>query len=226
MSNIVADIVEDIQIKPSKLKLVLKWVISLSVSAVVVAFTFGQVKATRLNKLDYYEKVINENTAAMVDLRAEMKVGFQEVNARIDKVYDDGFRAFTDFQELNNKQLGMIIDYGKSDKEMLKRMLEITSMEKTQAIETQVEQAKNTKSTTLPESQIVIRPLKEINQNKGYISLVGMAAVGTNDTIYQLTGATKEYINKIDRNRYNLGAVVQNQNNPGLYDVNYTTKKQ
>jgi hypothetical protein len=221
MSNILADIVEDVQIKPSKLKLVLKWVISISLSAIVVAFTFGQIKAMRINRLDSFEKALNNSTAAMIDLRTEMKAGFDQVNARIDKGYDDGFRIFNDFQIYNNKQLGMIIDYGKSDKEMLKRMLELTTLEKTKSVETELQQAK----TEPYQSNITIKQVGKPTANKNYKNLAQIVPQGSTDTIFYLTGATKEYIDKIDRKKYRVGAIIENQNYPGLFDVNYTNNK-
>jgi hypothetical protein len=222
MSNILADIVEEVNIKPKLSKLILKWVITIATSTIVIAFAFGQIKAMRVNRLDNFERILDENTAAMVDLRTEMKAGFENVSARFDKVYDDGYKAFNDFQIYNNKQLGLIIDYGSSNKDLLKRMLEVNTMEKTKNVESNIEQAKNTPPL---ETNIVVRPIKNIKENKGYISLVQIVAVGTNDTTFKLVGATKEFINNIDRNRYSVGAVIENQENPKLYDVNYMNKK-
>ncbi len=155
MSNILVDIVDDVQLKPSKMKLLLKWVIGVASTAVIVSFTFGQINANRLNKLNSLENLLDANTAAMVDLRAEMKAGFEEVNARINKVYDDNYKALADFQVFNNKQLGLIIDYSKTNKDLLKNVLELNSMQQMKQLETGIEQAKQSSYTP----SIIVKPV-------------------------------------------------------------------
>ena len=155
MSNILADIVDDVQLKPTKMKLLLKWVIGVATTAVIVSFTFGQIKANRLNKLNSLENLLDANTAAMVDLRAEMKAGFQEVNMRIDRVYDDNYKALSDFQIFNNKQLGLIIDYSKTNKDLLKEVIELNSMQQMKQLESGIEQAKQSSYTP----SIIVRPV-------------------------------------------------------------------
>jgi hypothetical protein len=156
MSNILVDIVDDIEIKPSRLKLVLKWVVSISVTAIIAAFTFGQIKNARSNRLNVLENQLNANTGTMIEIKEEMKVGFQDVNTRINKIYDDGYKAFYDFQMFNNKQLGLIIDYSNTSKDLLKRMIELNSMEQTKQVETGIEQAKESFTPT-----IVVKPLNK-----------------------------------------------------------------
>jgi hypothetical protein len=155
MSNILVDIVDDVQLKPTKMKLLLKWVIGVASTAVIISFTFGQINANRLNKLKNFESILDENTAAMVDLRAEMKAGFEEVNMRINKVYDDNYKALADFQIFNNKQLGLIIDYSKTNKDLLKNVLELNSMQQMKQLETGIEQAKQSSYTPT----ITVRPV-------------------------------------------------------------------
>jgi hypothetical protein len=159
MGNIFTDIVEDVQVRPNYSKIVLTWVVRIAVILIGAAFTYGQVKSVRLNKIGDMENSLIENTRAVIDMRQEMKNGFDNLNLRVDKVYDDGFKSFNDFQIYNKKQLEMIIDYGKSDKEMLKRMLDITSMEETKSIENKIQQAKST--TAKDTFSIVVRPVKK-----------------------------------------------------------------
>lgn len=138
MSNILADIVDDVQLKPSKMKLLLKWVIGISTTAIVAAFTFGQIKATHANRLHNLENTINMNSSAIIELKSDIN----DVNLRIDRVYDDTHKAFSDFQDFNNKQLGLFVDYGNTNKELLKNMLELNSMQQIKQLEGDFEQAK------------------------------------------------------------------------------------
>ena len=131
MGSILADIVDEIDVKPNKTKLILKWVIGISGTLIATAFLLGQLKMKRINRLDRIE-------TNLVEIKAENRKGFTDVNARIDKVYDDGLFMFNEFQKNNNQQLNLIIDYGDDNKEMLKRMLEINRLN----LESQVEKAK------------------------------------------------------------------------------------
>jgi hypothetical protein len=142
MSNILGDIVDDIQLKPSKMKLLLKWVIGVASTAVIASFTLGQIKANRLNRLNNLENSLNANTAAIIELKTEMRAGFDEVNARINKVYDDNYKALVDFQTFNNKQLTLIIDYSKTNKDLLKNILELNLIQQMKQLEIENERAK------------------------------------------------------------------------------------
>ena len=223
MGNIVNDIVEDINIKPNKTKLVLKWVISIAGSLIVIAFAFGQFKSTFFNRMDSLEEKMDKNTVAVEQLTTDMNNGFDAVDAKIDKIYSDGLTIFNDFQEYNNKQLELIIDYGGSNKDMLKRMLEISSMKQQQNVETQVEAAKKEPTSTY-QPTISVQKFTPEPKPKDYISLIYFIEVENNDTIFNLTGATKEYINKIDRKKYEMGAMTDNHDHPGLFDVSYRNK--
>jgi hypothetical protein len=161
MGNIFEDIVQDIEVKPSKSKLVLKWVVRIAVILILGAFVFGQLKIKSLNKVNTFEKSLQENTKAIQDLNKKTEDGFKAVNERIDKVYDDGNKTFNDYVTFNKEQLKMIIDYGQSNKDMLKRMLDVNTMEKAKSVETQLEQQKTeSKKDSLWIPSIVVREVK------------------------------------------------------------------
>ena len=149
MGNIFEDITQDIEIKPTKSKLVIKWVVRLAILVASLAFAYGQYKVLKAEKMKEIEKVLIDNTNAINNLKSEMNVGFEKVNGRIDKVYDDGIKEFNSFQEYNKKQLILVIDYGQTNKNLLKQMLDVNAMEKSRAVETQLNQAKTPlKATT------------------------------------------------------------------------------
>jgi hypothetical protein len=159
MSDIIKDIVDNVEIKPSKTKVVIKWIVSVSLALITAAFVFGQFKSSFFNRLDGIESSVKEQTKATDELKTEMNYGFTLLHERIDKVYTDGSKAFDDFQQYNNKQLGIIIDYGSSSKDLLKRMLEINTIEKTKSVENQLEQAK--RMNPKDSFNIMVRPVKK-----------------------------------------------------------------
>ena len=224
MGNIINDIIEDVNIKPNKSKFIIKWIVSISISLITIAFIFGQLKSTVFNRINNSEKSINNNTTGIEMMRTEIKNGFNNVDVRIDKIYTDGFAAFDDYQQFNKKQLILVLDYGQTNKNLLKEMLEINMLEKTRNIENQIQQTMNT-SVNTQKSKFSIGVKKiESEKNKDYISISHKIYVETNDTIFYLTGATKEYINKINKNKYIVSAIIENSNYPNLYDVNYRNK--
>lgn len=157
MGNIFEDIAQDIEVKPNKSKLVLKWVVRIAVILICGAFVFGQLKIKSLNKVNTFEKSLQENTKAINDLNTKVEDGFKAVNGRIDKVYDDGNKSFNDYVTFNKEQLKMVIDYGQSNKDMLKRMLDFNTAEKAKTVENQLEQAKKDTTKTNFDSNIIVR---------------------------------------------------------------------
>lgn len=223
MGNIIGDIVEEVNIKPNKNKLVLKWVISIAGSLIAASFILGQFKASFFNRMDKFEETLNKNTASIESMKTDMSKNFVEVNARIDKGYNDGFEALQDYQEFNKRQLILVLDYGQTNKEMLKEMLEINMVEKQKSAENQMNQARNEPTSTYQSSptfeQVIEQP-----KTSDYLNMIYFINIETHDTIFNLTGATKKYINNIDKNKYEVGAMLQNRQNPDLYDVSYRNK--
>lgn len=223
MGNIVNDIVEDINIKPNKIKLVLKWIISITGSLIVLAFTFGQFKSSFFNRMDKFEETLTENATSITNLDTKMNIDFKNIDIRIDKIYTDGLLIFNNFQDYNNAQLGLIIDYSNDNKNMLKRMLEISAIKQQQEIKTHVEIAKN--ELIKYQSEISVQKINEQPITKDYYEKVFFIGIEINDTTFYLTGATKRYIDNIDSNKYNVGAKTENPKYPGRYNVAYRNKR-
>ena len=105
MGNIFTDIVNEINLKPSNSKTLLKLVVRIAIALIIVAFGWGQIKVLRLNKINEVEKTLQENIKVNLELKKEMQEGFRVVNNRIDKVYDDGNKAFNDWTIFSKDQL-------------------------------------------------------------------------------------------------------------------------
>jgi len=129
MGNIINDIIDDvdIEIKPNKRNLIIKWIIRISLSLIVIAFILGQLNTSFFNKIDDFDVNINKNTAEINDLK-------KNVDAKFNKMYADGAIMLTEFQEYRNTRLSLIIDYRDTDKELLKKILGINSTAETKRI--------------------------------------------------------------------------------------------
>jgi len=219
MGNIVNDIVDEINIKPNKTKLILKWTLSIAGSLIAIAFILGQFKSSFFNRMDSFETSLNQQTILVNELQVNVNNGFDDVDKRIDKIYTDGFNSFKEYQEFNKQQLLLVLDYGQENKELLRRMLELNADEQRRDVETQILQAKN--GVERQEGQIIV---KQKLTGIDYVKLTHMIEVETGDTIFNLTATTKEYINNIDTNKYKIGTMIENQNYSNLYDVSYRNK--
>ena len=219
MGNIVNDIVDEINIKPNKTKLILKWVVGISSTLIVTAFALGQFKASFFNRMDGFEEKLDKNTVAIEQLRTDISAGFRDVDLKIDKVYDDAVVISDDYREYNRKQLELVVDYGHENKEMLKRMLELNAMENKQSIATQVAKAKN----DVPEFSVGVHQVVDDLPPKEnlYYSMVQFIEIDTKDTIFQIAGATQNFINSIDRENYQIGAITESHDYPNRYDFSY-----
>lgn len=67
MSDIINDIIENIEIKPNKNKLYLKWVVRIAVALIGVAFVLGQFKVTVVNKINGIENEVNLNKIKIME---------------------------------------------------------------------------------------------------------------------------------------------------------------
>lgn len=222
MGNIVNDIVDEINVKPNKTKLILKWVIGVSSTLIITAFTLGQFKASFFNRMDVFEETLNKNTDAIEELKTDMNAGFIDVDNKIEKVYDDALVISDDYREYNRKQLELVVDYGQENKGMLKKMLELNALENKQEIASQVERAKKES----PEFDIgVHKVIDDLPPKENeYYNMVYFIELSTDDTIFQVRGATQEFINSVDKEKYEIGAKTENFDNPNRYDFSYRNK--
>ena len=142
MGYIINDIVEDINIRPNKTKIVFKWILIVSTILIGLAFVFGQFKSSFFNRMDNFENNLDKQTIKIEQLETEITTGFNDVDAKINKVYIDGFNLFEEYQNFNKDHLLLILDYGQTDKDLLKRMIELNMNEKIRNVKMELEQVK------------------------------------------------------------------------------------
>lgn len=82
IKDIVDDLMEDVEIKPNKSKLIIKWTVRISIIAIVAAFVIGQFRITYLNKFTNIESNIIQ--LEKTDLRLESKDN--EIEKKVDNL--------------------------------------------------------------------------------------------------------------------------------------------
>ncbi len=209
----------DSDVNETRSKKIIKWLIRVSITLIGAAFVFGQFKMTHLNRLDKIEEKTDRNIELTIDLKDYMDNEFNNVNRRIDRIYVDGYDAFNKFQQQNQKQLELIIDYGSENKDMLKRMLEINQIQTSREMENQLfrQIPENPTPNNFVEERNVLFDQQEMGV--GYI-----VSQGNNDTIFIVRGATTEYLDSLKKLGYNIGSVTTNMQSPQLFDFRYTRK--
>lgn len=102
IKDIVDDLMEDVEIKPNKSKLVIKWTVRISILAIVAAFIIGQFRITYLNKFTNIENNIiklekndlrleskdSEITKKVEDLETEVKKNSERIDRNTDRIIE------------------------------------------------------------------------------------------------------------------------------------------
>lgn len=203
--NLITDIAEQIiDEKPQKSKLIVKWVIRIAGVLITVAFAYGQYRMTSLNKLDSIQKNIQiiqtetqKNTQAINDMRDDFKT-------QMDALKDQGYAWFMDYQQYSKNQFNLLIDYGSSNKDMLKRVLEINGQEKSQELKTKIEQSK----------------IQTYKFDPAAFDVSLIVSNNDKDTIYKVRNATQEYLKKIPKKYKNISSTPSKYGN-GLINISY-----
>lgn len=113
MGNIIDDVVDEMEVKPNRNKLILKWVVSISISLISIAFLIGQYKSGITNRIGIVETKTDNN--------------LKLINQH--KSFDNW--RFYEYQKHNDKQLMFIINYGINDdnvnKDLIRETIELNS---------------------------------------------------------------------------------------------------
>lgn len=197
------DLLGNIEFKGGKINVLIKTIVSISISAVAISFVIGQFKANHLSKLNDIEKLAKEGLEKNIQLENKIDEKFTNLEARIDKVYVDGVNIFEEYREFNNKQLELIIDYGDNNKELLKKILEVNSKEKSFELKSNITQSENTEK--LPKKIIII------DQK-------------TNKKIYKILGASVNYLDTLNLNKFELVSKNKSENYEEKFDYIYKEK--
>lgn len=116
MGNLAEDIINEVDLPPKKSKLIIKILIGALIPLISVAFVYGGIKVTRDNKITTAENEI-------VNINQKINLVINEFDSFKDNVH----LLFDRYQDYNNKQLNLVIDYKNTSSDLLKRMLELNS---------------------------------------------------------------------------------------------------
>jgi hypothetical protein len=211
-----SNIFNDIEFKGNKATTILKWVVGVAGTAVIGAFTIGSVKTNLYNKMD---TVIANQTA----LETKVETGFNNLNAKLDAMYDAGLQGFEEYRIFNNEQLELIIEFGqsneKANQELLTRMLKMNSREKAQQIENQIEQSR--RKTYKGEVEFVPIP----DEYDRLPSQAVVTEVATGLSTYYVNGAPENFLDSLNLQKYRITDKQKSERYEGLYNFTYVDKE-
>jgi len=216
---------ENVQFIGGKTNVLIKWLIAISVAAITVAFAVGQYKVYHTNKIDDIESLAIKGMNKTEQLEKTMNDGFKQQNAKIDRIYDDGLKAFNEYRDFNNKQLRLIVNYCDKNKDLLKVMLDLNSKENAVEIKNMLKYSNNydlvhniinhrKKDTTNSKNSVLINP---------NISIYTDSKSGTE--IYYVTSAPENYLDTLNLDKFEIIEKRKSKLYEGLYNFIYKNKK-
>lgn len=211
---------DDIEIKGSKTKFLLKWIIGIAGAAILGAFIVGQVKSNYINRLNNLEKYAVEAKEERKEIKEDIAIKFNELKLEIDNLYTTGMENFEEYRIFNNQQLELIIEFGqsneKANEELLKKMLNLNSKEKAQQIEKQIESAK--RKNDKPKFNINVKP-------KNLPTVAKITDMETDITTYYVNGANENYLDTLNTEKFVIIEKNKNEKYDGLFDFIYKDKQ-
>lgn len=200
------DFLSDIEFKGDKNSIIIKWIIAIAVLIITVIWGYLNFRNNIINRLDNIEALTEKNIKKNESLNYKLDDKFDYLEKRINILYDDGIDAFQRYQQYNNLQLELIVDYGETNKEMLKEMLEFKSNAVENDIKNSVEKSKKYNGD---EISLILPKFGKFRE------------VDTDNIIYTVRGAPEDYINSIDTTKYRIVLKKKSVRYKDLYDFEY-----
>ena len=165
----IKELFDNIEFKGDSAKIILRWFIGIVGILLLFAFLAGQFKTNFTNKLKTIEnninrnyKLIKQNQELIEEQNKANTIQYNNIKNKINKIYLDGINALNEYKNYNNKQLKLIIDYNQTNKDLLKKVIDMNSEE--YFLKTKEELTKKTIDTINANNStpiIMIKPIKK-----------------------------------------------------------------
>jgi len=175
---------------------VIQWGGGLIVSIATIAFTMGKLKTEHLDKLNIIEEQGRKNQQEIIQFRDETILMFQQ------------------YQDYNNKQLTLVIDYGSTNKQMLKDMLAFRQLELTNILNP---------NKISSEKVDEVKQVEDVQSKQINKSNIVVTKVGSNDSTYIKRGVDETSISEIKK-KYKIKEIVVNNSDDKLFDIKYSNR--
>jgi len=201
------NIFNDIEFKSNKNTTIIKWIVSIALFATISAFTIGQIKEKFFRRLNDIETLGRENKQDLIKLRNNTKFDIKQINKNIDEIYRIGVMEFEEYRIFNSQQLEMVIEFGQKDedanKELLKNILRLSSIENAKRIESQINLAKSA------------------NKNNGLPILAITTNYETGIVTHYVNGAPENYLDTLNSEYHTIIEKIKSKEYDELFNFIY-----
>jgi len=212
----VKELLDDISINPAKSKIIIKWILYISLTLIVSAFTFGVMRSDRFNKINNIENrimaiqtTVNDINYKLNQLNVKTDSGFKMVDKKLSDNIITTSNLLISYQGFIQGQMELLIDYSKENKGLLKSALLLRQEDNQRFI-----------------NQIVKSSIDEINkktEDGSYTSGINIIKNGDDygTTIFTMKNATSKQMDSISTNFKIMSVELQNN---GKYKIIYKIK--
>jgi hypothetical protein len=216
MKSFVKEFLEDITVNPAKSKVIIKWILYISLALIAGAFTLGVMKSDRFDKINNIEKRVMEIQVSINDIDTKLSLlntktdsGFKMVDKKLSDNITTTANLMSSYQGFVQGQMEILIDYGKENKGLLKSALLLRQEDNQRLI-----------------NQTVKSAIDEINKKSdGVTSTSGINIVKDGEnygtTVYTMKNATTKQMDSISTNFKIMSVELQNN---GKYKIVYKIK--
>jgi hypothetical protein len=216
MKSFVKEFLDDITVNPAKSKVIIKWILYISLTLIAGAFTLGVMKSDRFNKINNIENrvmaiqvTVNDINTKLNQLNNKTDSGFKMVDKKLSDNIVTTATLMSSYQGFVQGQMEILIDYGKENKGLLKSALLLRQEDNQRLI-----------------NQTVKSAIDEINKkpnDDSYTSGINIVKAGEDygTTVLTMKNATTKQMDSISSNYKIMSVELQNN---GKYKIVYKIK--
>lgn len=209
---------KNIAVNPVMLKIIFEWGFSLFIAIGGGAYAWGVHKSNKNN--DKIEQKIENLQATVISYHQDDVVNYQNLKSSIKKVYNDGYELYNNNQKFEQRQFNLLIDYGTSNKSLLKQILKDNQEQKNEDVLNYVERSKSSIDTA---ESINKKNGKNIIIGRKLSSTINIININGNDTTFMITDVDINYIDNVLKSKYNIKEIKPININK-LFNVIYRRK--
>lgn len=124
-------------------KTVIGWLAGGAISFVNIVFYFGVSSANKSNVLNELKELVIQNHNDNIELKNTFKDFTVNVKDMFTKVYNDQYNGMIDYQNYSKKQLSLILEYGLTNKKLMKDILDMNHTEENNKLKKEAEKNKD-----------------------------------------------------------------------------------
>ncbi len=195
---------KNITVNPVMLKIITEWGFSILIAIGGVSYSWAVHKSNKI------ANDVQDLKNTIISYHQENIDNFEYFNDQINKMYDKGYKLYDDNQKYEQRQYNLLIDYGTTNKNLLKQILQDNQQQKNQEVQEYVDRSKS----NIGNYSITA---KKKGSNTTILTKIGR------DTTFMVKDVDLVYINNYLKIKYNIKEIKPTSIN-SLFNVIYSNK--